>query len=251
MTRLAPTHRIRAWGGAAERALGANGRVLAAFERSLYLATARGLACLGDIGCGPLNAPLDRPVARVGRGTLVEREGPLVLIGHEMAVCLDDARPWRPRQVPPWNAAAIRRSLARVAALDAPSEGLAPLLRPLAAAHTGAERRFGGRHDGFFRRSYHPPGRKKAPVMAARKREAMKPASAAIEDVSIPKSSLLRAHRLSRDHNDCRTGTASLAAIAVRECTIKIHGITFGEERVLAVNVHGKLSTEQVDYLCA
>lgn len=52
------------------------------------------------------------------------------------------------------------------------------------AVHTGAKRRFGGRHDGFFSRSYHSPGRNKVPVMAARKQTAMKPASATIEDIS-------------------------------------------------------------------
>lgn len=62
---------------------------------------------------------------------------------------------------------------------------------------------------------------------------------------------LLSAHRLTRDHNDCRAGTPSLATIAVRECTIEIHGIAFGQQRVLAVNVHGKLTTDHIDDLCA
>jgi hypothetical protein len=35
--------------------------------------------------------------------------------------------------------------------------------------HTGAKSRFGGRQDGFFRRSYHSPGRNHAPVSAVRK----------------------------------------------------------------------------------
>src|SRR5918993_4088390 len=105
-----------------------------------------------------------------------------------------------------------------------------------------------GRHDGFLRRSYHSPGQNKAPVMAARKQTATKPTSATIEDISTQIS--LSAHRLTRDHNDCRAGTPSLATIAVRECTIEIHGIAFGQQRVLAVNVHGKLTTDQIDDLC-
>jgi hypothetical protein len=65
-------------------------------------------------------------------------------------------------------------------------------------------------------------------VMAARKRAAIKPVSAAIEDISTQRS-LFRAHPLSRDHNDCRAGAPSLTAIAVRESRIEIHGITFAE----------------------
>jgi Complex I intermediate-associated protein 30 (CIA30) len=37
--------------------------------------------------------------------------------------------------------------------------------------------RFGGRHDGLASRSYHSPGRNRAPVRAARKQQAMKPSS--------------------------------------------------------------------------
>jgi hypothetical protein len=47
--------------------------------------------------------------------------------------------------------------------------------------YTGAKSRFGGRQDGFFNRSYQPPGRNNAPVSAARKQAAMKQASPMIE----------------------------------------------------------------------
>ena len=50
---------------------------------------------------------------------------------------------------------------------------------------TGAKSRFGGRHDGLFKRSYHSPGRKKEPVIAARKEAAMKPSSGTQESASI------------------------------------------------------------------
>src|SRR5690606_8198847 len=53
-----------------------------------------------------------------------------------------------------------------------------------------ANNRFGGRHDGFFRRSYHSPGRKKAPVMAATKHAATNPSSISQEDASITAYSL-------------------------------------------------------------
>jgi len=56
---------------------------------------------------------------------------------------------------------------------------------------------------------------------------------------------------LTSDHNDRRASTPSLAAIAVRECTIEIHGIALDQQHVLAVNVHGKLTTDHIDDLCA
>src|SRR3954451_17843035 len=63
------------------------------------------------------------------------------------------------------------------------------------AVHTGAKSRFGGRHDGFFKRSYHSPGRKKVPVMAARKQAAMKPSNGTQEDTSIATPQSDRHHR--------------------------------------------------------
>jgi hypothetical protein len=48
-----------------------------------------------------------------------------------------------------------------------------------------AKIRFGGRHDGFFNRSYQSPGRNHAPVSAARKLAAMKQAGPMIEEISI------------------------------------------------------------------
>jgi hypothetical protein len=51
--------------------------------------------------------------------------------------------------------------------------------------HTGAKSRFGGRQDGFFRRSYHSPGRNHEPVSAASKQAVMKQASPMIEAISI------------------------------------------------------------------
>lgn len=81
-------------------------RVIARFERSAYVANARGLACLGDarIGYGPLNALL-------GHGTALPSPG------DEVTVTLRGAARWRPAPLPPADPARLRRALAALAAV--------------------------------------------------------------------------------------------------------------------------------------
>ena len=95
--------------------------MIAAFERSLYIETEAGLACLGtaSLGNGPLNALCDT-LPRAAAGDLV-------------AVDLASAVLWRPAPLLPWNPATVTASLGRLrrAALrTAPAEGFAFLLAP-------------------------------------------------------------------------------------------------------------------------
>ena len=78
--------RIAVLGGAARRALaGGEARVFAAFERSCYVETAAGIACIGSpsIGRGPLNAILD--------------DGEDVpAFGGQLRLRIDEASTWAP-----------------------------------------------------------------------------------------------------------------------------------------------------------
>jgi hypothetical protein len=96
-------------------------RVIAAFERSCYIETEAGLACLGThaLGNGPLNALCDT----------LPRTAP----GDLLLVDLAAAVLWQPAALPPWRAADMRAALARLskaAARSAPLEGFAFLLAP-------------------------------------------------------------------------------------------------------------------------
>ena len=126
------TRRARACGRAAARALAAHGRVLAAFEHSVYVETPTGLACLGEIDGGPLNLSLDGPPPRLIAGDAVARDGSTLRVGRSLTVLLAESAPWRPPPVPPWDGARVRDGLAAIASLGAPRDGLAPLLAPLA-----------------------------------------------------------------------------------------------------------------------
>jgi hypothetical protein len=64
-------------------------RVFAAFERSFYVATAAGVACIGGpaIGRGPLNV-------------IVDLEGRVPDVGHLVRICIQDLEIWIPRSPP-------------------------------------------------------------------------------------------------------------------------------------------------------
>lgn len=88
-------------------------RVIAVFERSAYVETPAGLACLGAVGNGPLNARCAAAISDIAVGDLI-------------ATDIDGATTWRPASAPKWNASTVRASLLRLRA-DArprlPSEG--------------------------------------------------------------------------------------------------------------------------------
>ena len=95
-------------------------RVIAVFERSVYVEAPAGLACVGAVGNGPLNAHC---------GALP----PGLSVGEALSVDTSGASIWHPRPAPPWNAKTIAQSLRslREAARDRlPSEGFGYLIDP-------------------------------------------------------------------------------------------------------------------------
>jgi hypothetical protein len=115
---------IAFWGRAAAAALAATrGRIIAVFERSFYVETDTGLACLGAIDAGPLNARCAQ--LSVEAGGAVVRHGTTLLIGaHEVAT--GSAIAWRPAK------ASSALDPARVATLTAPPDGLGAVAVALA-----------------------------------------------------------------------------------------------------------------------
>lgn len=93
-------------------------RVIAVFERSCYVETPGGLACVGAVGRGPLNAHCDHPPTgwAVGDAVLVNIEG---------------ATSWTPRAAPAPAAKALSAVLDRLCILSQrrlPDEGFGYLL---------------------------------------------------------------------------------------------------------------------------
>jgi len=85
---------IELWGRFARHALSAaQGRVIAVFERSFYVETELGLACLGAVSGGPLNARC-KPLS-VSEGAVMRRVGTTLSIGHEL-LGLERAQEWKP-----------------------------------------------------------------------------------------------------------------------------------------------------------
>lgn len=116
---------IALWGRFAAAALGAeSGRVISVFERSLYVETENGIACVGAVGDGPLNARCAPPLA-VEVGAAVARRGATLRIGT-CQIATGNAVPWRPAQ------ARDRLDPARVARLTPPADGLGAVAVALA-----------------------------------------------------------------------------------------------------------------------
>jgi hypothetical protein len=130
------TRRIRSWGRAAERAVGADGRVIAAFERSVYVETPRGLACLGEIENGPLNATLDQPLSGLTVGLAVECRGGTLCIGDRVTLSVAGALQWHPPPAPSWHARTMCDALKALATIDVPQDGFAPLIPGLSVEHS-------------------------------------------------------------------------------------------------------------------
>ena len=97
--------------------------VIAVFERSVYVETPAGLACIGAVGNGPLNVQFD----------CLSRS---LAVGDAMKVDVQDAEIWRPRRAPEWKADPVLDALARLRAgakHRLPSEGFGHLLDPARA----------------------------------------------------------------------------------------------------------------------
>jgi hypothetical protein len=95
-------------------------RVIAVFERSCYVETPGGLACIGAVGNGPLNAHCHPLPTRWA-------------VGNVLRVDLDGASSWSPREAPEVLPHAVAESLDRLRILAArrlPSEGFGYLLDP-------------------------------------------------------------------------------------------------------------------------
>jgi hypothetical protein len=114
------------------------GRVLAVFERSLYLEGRGGLICLGPVSlvAGPLNLLCAnwRP-GEVAPGMLARLSGAEIRLASGAVFSLGGAMDWRPPRPPEWRATDLRRglaALARAAARRAPRDGLGCLIPALA-----------------------------------------------------------------------------------------------------------------------
>lgn len=95
-------------------------RVIAVFERSCYVETPAGLACIGIVGNGPLNAHCE---------FLPED----IAVGDALRINLIRAAPWQPRPAPAWHVSDVAAALSRLraAARDRlPREGFASVLDP-------------------------------------------------------------------------------------------------------------------------
>lgn len=113
-------------------------RVIAAFERSVYVACPHGIVCLGmqGIGAGPINAGLDLAPSRAWTdlGVMLDGEGScdgrLLGIG-DLLLDVTSGESWHPPAMPPFVAADATRGLHRLRELAAPrlpDEGLAALV---------------------------------------------------------------------------------------------------------------------------
>ncbi len=95
-------------------------RVIAVFERSCYVEAPAGLACVGAVGNGPLNAHCE----------ILPRN---LAVGDVLCIDIEGAALWRLRLAPAWNARFAARSLARLreaARGRLPSEGFGFLIEP-------------------------------------------------------------------------------------------------------------------------
>jgi Protein of unknown function (DUF2877) len=118
---------------------GAEGEVVAVFDRSCYVRTPGGLACIGEgaIGAGPLNLRIELAERQVWRDLDIRVEMPCaggadaLSIGPSVAVDVSRAAIWSPPAIPVWTPVSIQRGLAAVRAAAAdrcPHDGLARLV---------------------------------------------------------------------------------------------------------------------------
>jgi hypothetical protein len=94
--------RVASLGRFAQAALGSGeARVIAVFERSAYVEMPAGLACIGAVGNGPLNAHCD----------FLPRT---LAVGDSLSIDTIGASVWHPRPATAWNAKTIAQSLRRL-----------------------------------------------------------------------------------------------------------------------------------------
>lgn len=117
---------------------GAEGEVVAVFDRSCYVRTPDGLACIGTrfIGAGPLNVRLELIEGQMWRDLDIRVEMPCTAtadtlsIGGDVVVDLAGAAIWMPAALPVWTPATLHTGLSatRLAATErCPHDGLARL----------------------------------------------------------------------------------------------------------------------------
>lgn len=78
-------------------------RVMAVFERSAYVETPAGLACLGAVGNGPLNARCELPSGGIA-------------VGDRIVADFRSAPVWKMRPAPRWDPIATNRGVAHLRA---------------------------------------------------------------------------------------------------------------------------------------
>jgi len=91
-----------------------NGRVVAVFERSFYVAFSDGWVCVGlsHIGSGPLHVICgSRPRGWPQVGSSITVAEGLFLLDNMPFATLDGAVVWKPEQAPDWTTASLRRGL--------------------------------------------------------------------------------------------------------------------------------------------
>jgi hypothetical protein len=141
---------VTLYGGAAREAVGGmgtagEGRVIAVFARSFYVADAAGgLACIGPsgLGGGPLNMlcalpdALDWQANGLRTGDAASSDCEHLHVAGRFRFDLADAVAWRPTPVPAgWNVATLAAGLAVLAnraAAESVADGFAPLVAALA-----------------------------------------------------------------------------------------------------------------------
>jgi hypothetical protein len=110
---------------------GAEAEVVAVYERSCYVRTPGGLACVGseEIGAGPLNMRVRLADGQSWPGLGLRPEMPVtrvagrLAIGPDLLIHVGDTKLWSPPPLPVWSAATLRAGLA---AVHGAAEGLCP-----------------------------------------------------------------------------------------------------------------------------
>lgn len=146
-------------GAIAHEVLGDDGevRVIAVFERSIYVAAPRGIVCIGAaIGEGPINVEVARLPAGgwsdvgIATGTEGTASGRMLTL-ERMRLDVSAAAIWLPPPVPNFTPVTLRAGLAAMQAVKPPADGLARLVISRTPASTSVERAASGPIDALRR----------------------------------------------------------------------------------------------------